>query len=77
MEKVVDEVEKSVGRLKKNVKIAVMGCVVNGPGEAKDADIAVCGGGDGKAALYEKGRFVKSIAATDAAKEILALAEKY
>ena len=77
MEKVVDEVEKYVGPLKKNLKIAVMGCVVNGPGEAKDADIAVCGGGDGKVALYEKGRFIKSIAATDAVNEIIALAERF
>lgn len=77
MEKVVDEVEKRVGNLHKNIKIAVMGCVVNGPGEAKDADVAVCGGGDGKAALYEKGVFVKTIDAVDAAEEILALTEKY
>lgn len=77
MEKVVDEVEKRVGGLNKNVRIAIMGCVVNGPGEAKDADIAVCGGGDGKAALYEKGKLVKTISSDDVAREILELIEKY
>ena len=77
MEKVVDEVEKRVGGLNKSVRIAIMGCVVNGPGEAKDADIAVCGGGDGKAALYEKGKLVKTISSDDVVREILELIEKY
>jgi (E)-4-hydroxy-3-methylbut-2-enyl-diphosphate synthase len=36
-------------------RVAVMGCVVNGPGEAKDADIALCGG-DGEFLLYVNGR---------------------
>ena len=41
--------------------VAVMGCMVNGPGEAKDADIAIAGG-DGKFALYLKGVLVKTVA---------------
>jgi (E)-4-hydroxy-3-methylbut-2-enyl-diphosphate synthase len=43
--------EKGVIKLK---KIAVMGCVVNGPGEAKDADLGIAGG-DGKVVLFRKG----------------------
>ena len=39
----------------KPIKVAVMGCVVNGPGEAADADFGVAGGGNGKAALFVKG----------------------
>ena len=53
--------------------VAVMGCVVNGPGEARGADIAVAGG-DGKFALYVRGEFAKTIPEADAAGEILALA---
>ena len=37
------------------VTVAVMGCVVNGPGEAKDADIGITGGGNGKCAVFKKG----------------------
>ena len=53
--------------------VAVMGCVVNGPGEARGADIAVAGG-DGKFALYVRGEFARTIPEADAAGEILALA---
>lgn len=42
------------------IKVAIMGCVVNGPGEAKGADIALCGGRSGSA-IYQKGNFVKKI----------------
>ena len=42
------------------VTVAVMGCVVNGPGEARDADIALCGGKD-CGALYVKGQFVRKL----------------
>ena len=44
----------------KEITVAVMGCVVNGPGEAKGADVALCGGKD-CAALYIKGQFVRKI----------------
>ena len=46
--------------VEKEVTVAVMGCVVNGPGEAKDADVALCGG-KGCAALYVKGQYVRKI----------------
>ena len=42
------------------VTVAVMGCVVNGPGEARDADIALCGGKD-CGALYIKGRYIRKL----------------
>jgi len=41
-----------------NITVAVMGCVVNGPGEARKADIAVVGG-KGKGIIYRKGKMVK------------------
>ena len=43
-----------------NIKIAIMGCIVNGPGEAKEADIGIAGG-DGKGILFKKGKVVKKI----------------
>jgi (E)-4-hydroxy-3-methylbut-2-enyl-diphosphate synthase len=54
------ELEKRVSDIKKELTVAVMGCVVNGPGEAKGADIAVAGGNH-EAALYIKGERVKTI----------------
>ncbi len=57
---VAKEVEEKTSRIKYPVKVAVMGCVVNGPGEAKDADVALCGG-KGCAALYINGEFSKKI----------------
>lgn len=42
--KLAKDVEKRVSKIKKDLKIAVMGCIVNGPGEAKDADIGIAGG---------------------------------
>lgn len=45
---------------KKSYKVAIMGCVVNGPGEAKDADIGIAGG-NGEALLFKKGKIVKKI----------------
>ena len=51
--------------LKKNVTIAVMGCVVNGPGEGKHADLGIAGGGD-KVILFRKGKIIRTIPAKDA-----------
>ncbi|MDH7599429.1 MAG: flavodoxin-dependent (E)-4-hydroxy-3-methylbut-2-enyl-diphosphate synthase [Sedimentisphaerales bacterium] len=51
------KVKASLQQVPGPVRVAVMGCVVNGPGEAADADIAICGG-KGKAFLYHKGKKV-------------------
>lgn len=45
---------------KKHITVAVMGCVVNGPGEAREADIGIAGG-DGKGAIFKHGEFVRSV----------------
>jgi len=42
------------------IRVAVMGCVVNGPGEAREADFAICGG-NGRGAIYVKGRHVRTV----------------
>ncbi len=53
-------VEEYISRLDKQIKVAVMGCAVNGPGEAKDADLGIAGG-DGKAVLFKKGEIIKTL----------------
>ena len=44
----------------KNIKVALMGCVVNGPGEAREADIGIAGG-KGEALLFKKGEIISKI----------------
>lgn len=55
-----NKVEDKLGKLKKPIKIAVMGCAVNGPGEARDADIGIAGG-EGSALLFKKGEIIRKI----------------
>ena len=65
-----NKVTEFVRPYKKKAKIAVMGCVVNGPGEAKDADIGIAGG-NGSCLIFKKGEPYKKIAAKDAEEEFL------
>ena len=55
-----NEVEKMVANIPLDIKVAVMGCVVNGPGEAKEADIGIAGG-IGEGLLIKKGEIVKKV----------------
>ncbi len=55
-----EEVEKRLSDCKKPIKVAIMGCVVNGPGEAKEADVGIAGG-DGCAMLFKKGEIVRKV----------------
>ena len=72
----VDALKASTAHIKSPVKVAVMGCVVNGPGEARDADFGVAGGGAGKIALFVKGEVVKTIGENEIVPELLALIDK-
>ena len=60
---------------KKKYKVAVMGCVVNGPGEAKEADIGIAGGKN-EAVLFKKGKIVKKIDEKDIIKILIGEIEK-
>ena len=60
MSALVNEVETLVKGVDKRLKIAVMGCVVNGPGEASDADIGIAGG-NGRAVIFEKGKVLATL----------------
>lgn len=59
-----ERVEKYLERIKTPLKVAVMGCVVNGPGESRDADIGVAGG-RGKGVIFAKGEIVRTCAERD------------
>lgn len=66
------EVENFVRNYKKSAKVAVMGCVVNGPGEAKDADLGIAGG-NGSCLIFKKGEPYKKVAMENAKEEFFAL----
>lgn len=55
-----DKVEEALKKVKKPIKVAVMGCIVNGPGEAQEADIGVAGG-KGCGAIFVKGKVLKTV----------------
>ncbi|MDE7164431.1 MAG: flavodoxin-dependent (E)-4-hydroxy-3-methylbut-2-enyl-diphosphate synthase [Clostridiales bacterium] len=70
---IVDRLKSETEDIRKPVKVAVMGCVVNGPGEASDADFGVAGGAGGKAALFVKGKVVRTVATEEIIPTLLAL----
>lgn len=57
---IAEEIEKFLYTINSDIKVAVMGCIVNGPGEAKEADIGVAGG-KGEALLFKKGVPIRKI----------------
>ena len=73
--KVVKEVKEKLKGVKKPLKVAIMGCVVNGPGEAKEADIGLACG-KGRALLFRKGKVVKTVKEGEMVKALLEEIEK-
>ena len=73
--KAAKEVEAAVANLDKDIKIAVMGCIVNGPGEAREADIGVAGG-DGCAVIFKKDQCLRKIQESEIVPELLKEIEK-
>lgn len=67
---IASRVQNEVQHVDKDIKVAVMGCAVNGPGEASDADIGIAGG-EGSALLFKKGKIVRRIAEDDIVRELL------
>jgi len=68
--KVATEVEKALKNYPKKLKVAIMGCVVNGPGEAKDADIGITGA-DGIGIIFKKGKIIKKVPEKQLVKELI------
>jgi len=69
--RVADEVERRLAWCRKGITVAVMGCEVNGPGEASAADIGIAGG-DGFALLFKKGVIVRRVAEDKIVDELMA-----
>ena len=65
-----EKVEAALANCNKPIKVAVMGCVVNGPGEAKEADIGVAGG-DGCGMLFKHGEVLRKVDEKDIVEELL------
>lgn len=72
---IAQEVGTRLAQVKKPLKVAVMGCVVNGPGEARDADCGVACGKD-SAMLFVHGQKLRKVAAEDIVDELFALIEE-
>lgn len=74
--KIVAELEKKTSEIQKNIKIAVMGCAVNGPGEAKEADVGVAFGKH-KALLFRKGKIIDRIEPDEVVERLLFEIDKF
>jgi (E)-4-hydroxy-3-methylbut-2-enyl-diphosphate synthase len=63
LEKVANEVERRLADIKEPITVAVMGCVVNGPGEAREADVGLAGG-KGEGLIFQKGQILRKVPET-------------
>lgn len=73
--KIANEVENHLKNVDKRIKVAVMGCAVNGPGEARDADIGIAGG-KGECLIFKKGTPLRKVPETIAVVELIKEIEK-
>lgn len=73
---IVDRVEKALMARSTSVKVAIMGCVVNGPGEAREADIGVAGG-SGVGILFKKGKVVRKFPQDRLVEEVLKAVDEF
>lgn len=64
------QVEERLRDCKKPIKVACMGCIVNGPGEAKEADIGIAGG-DGNGLIFKKGEILRKVPEADLLDELM------
>ena len=69
------QAEKRLSNYKKDIKVAIMGCAVNGPGEAREADIGIAGG-NGVGLIFKKGNIIKKVPEKDLIDELVAEIEK-
>ncbi len=72
---IASQVEEHLRSVKKDIKVAVMGCAVNGPGEAREADIGIAGG-DGCGLIFKKGEIIRKVPEEDIVSELLSEIEK-
>jgi (E)-4-hydroxy-3-methylbut-2-enyl-diphosphate synthase len=74
--KLAEQVEQRLLKLNKPIKVAVMGCVVNGPGEARDADVGIACG-KGKAVLFKKGEKIGVVEEKDFLEALMREVERF
>ena len=72
---IVKEVEEKLKNCNKNLKVAIMGCCVNGPGEAREADVGIAGG-EGIGIIFKKGKVVRKVKEDELVRELLLEIEK-
>lgn len=70
LEKIANDAEKALKDLNKPLKVAIMGCAVNGPGEAKEADIGIAGG-LGSGLIFKEGQIIKKVKEEDLLEELI------
>jgi (E)-4-hydroxy-3-methylbut-2-enyl-diphosphate synthase len=70
-----NQVEQRLQKLRKNITVAVMGCVVNGPGEAAHADYGIAGG-KGQGIIFAKGQRLKTVPEQKLVEELFKLIER-
>lgn len=73
---IAKKAEKRLETVDKPIKVAVMGCAVNGPGEAKDADFGIAGG-DGCAVFFRKGKIIKKVPENEILETLFKEIDKY
>lgn len=67
---IAEKVEKQCININKNIKVAVMGCAVNGPGEAKEADIGIAGG-KGYGLIFKKGEILRKVPESELIEQLI------
>ena len=75
LEKVALTVEQHLANIKETITVAVMGCVVNGPGEAREADVGIAGG-KGEGLVFKKGEIIKKVTEEQLIPELFAEIDK-
>lgn len=73
---IAKEIEEYLQSINKNIHVAVMGCAVNGPGEAKEADLGIAGG-VGEAIIFKKGKIIRKINEKDIITELKSEIDKF
>ncbi|TDT61573.1 flavodoxin-dependent (E)-4-hydroxy-3-methylbut-2-enyl-diphosphate synthase [Fonticella tunisiensis] len=73
--KIAKQAEEVLGNINKHIKVAIMGCAVNGPGEAREADIGIAGG-KGEGLIFKKGEIIKKVPEDKLLEELINEIEK-
>lgn len=76
LEKIVQQVERETAKIDKPIRVSILGCVVNGPGEAKEADIGVACGRH-SALLFKKGKIIKKLREEEVVKSLVEEIQKW